>query len=136
MKIERAIIGTAGRHRWVAVLVVLALVLRGLVPAGYMVGTAGGADNDGPLTIVLCSEHGVQPGSIVPEGLPDGGDERGGAPCPFALTAHGAPPLPAFASDWPFTVLMGRTVIPTPRLLLARVPTGPAVGSRAPPALS
>ncbi|MDX2259228.1 MAG: DUF2946 family protein [Hyphomicrobiaceae bacterium] len=116
--------------------VLVALCLRALVPAGYMPGTATAADGSKALTLVICTADGVRSVTIdVPDAPADGEHERQASDglCPFALAGPALPEPPVAAVRGPFLVLMGQRVIPTPRLLLARVPTGPALGSRAPP---
>ncbi|HEX4160832.1 MAG TPA: DUF2946 family protein [Rhizomicrobium sp.] len=71
-------------------LAVLAMVVRGLVPAGWM------PDMDGSGRVVICTGQGpMRPASGSHRGhtLPDRGDRI----CPFAAAAHQSPP-PAFAA--------------------------------------
>ncbi len=131
-------------HRQVAAIAVVALLLRAFVPTGYMFSVDVDTSGAEHLTVVICTGQGsktvsLDVGTSDGERQPSQGDSpdgSSGSSCPFSLSVHATPLLAGIASDWPFTVLMGRIVIPTPRLLLARVPVGPAVGSRAPPTLS
>lgn len=84
------------RHRAVAVwLVALALLMRVLVPTGYMLGMSAGS-----ITVELCSGHGAMP-MPMPMPMPGmahhGGDrsDHGKAEQPCAFSGLSAPSLAA-----------------------------------------
>ena len=114
----------------------LALLLRLLMPSGYMVDTAGGR-----LAITLCSGHAAMPMPVamaMPGGSGHEGHEvppRTDAPCAFAgLLAPGlaAVDLLPFAPVLAFAVGTARTVAhptPPPAHTLLRPPSrGPPAG--------
>lgn len=121
-------------------LLLLALVVRGLIPVGYMPDT--GALRDGRILITLCITSGNGT-STIPEMLADlladgtshPEDVLAGNDCPFSLLSHQAldvlvlPRLQALlvASFSALTRTFDNTVLP---VLGAR---GPPLGSRAPP---
>lgn len=123
------------RVRGVLWLAFLALLLRALVPAGYMPDAR--ALHDGRLEVTFCSAAGDL--STFKIALPpDGktGEHRGadtGAQCPFGLLAHVTPaPTPCVA---PLALAVGRIAPPAPArpALPAQPAHGPPLGSRAPP---
>lgn len=135
-------LGRAARARGVLWLALLALVLRALVPTGYMPDAR--ALHDGRLEVTFCSAAGdlstfslalasPQAGGDAPAGH-DGA--KTGAQCPFGLLAHVVPaPTPALT---PILLPAGRYVPPPPayRALPALAAHGPPLGSRAPPSLA
>ena len=79
----------------------MAMVVRGLVPAGYMLATA---DTPGDfVSIVICHGDGtdgtqalldLKNGKIVdPEELPGQTDDGKNQACPYAMSAHFTPPV-------------------------------------------
>lgn len=68
----------------------MTLLLKALVPAGYMVGTSGGA-----VTIEMCSGYGPMKMTIAMPGLahPDGKQDRRGKEMPCAFSGLAAPSL-------------------------------------------
>ena len=114
-------------HRWLAALALaMALMLRVLVPAGFMPG------GDGSLTMKICAE----PGTTITLALPlKGGDHRGDparadAPCGFAAMGQAllgsADPL-VLAALAAFILALGLAPVALPRV--------PAWPHRSPPAL-
>ena len=116
----------ARRHLHLLIALLLPLmVVRGLLPAGYMPVAEGGE-----LRMVLCSD-----GLVLPSGGQDTGDHApgSGGDCLFAHAAASAPP-PAIVSLNPFGFAEGTTVHTpgaqqSPGLILR------AQSSRGPPAL-
>jgi hypothetical protein len=108
------------RH-WPALLaVLLALLLRGGVPEGYMIGT----DQSGSVTIQLCSGRTM----VMP--MPMGhGDHHGQPremPCPFGVL--GAPAMPSAPP-----VVVGASLVIAPTLLAAALPAFLQPQAAAPP---
>jgi hypothetical protein len=118
------------------VLAFVAIAVRALVPGGYMLGPS---DDGRTLAIVLCSGHeafiDLRTGQLVDAAPPsrnqDNSDQRGDAPCVFAVSAEFATPTHALASPPTFTASQeAPTFLPmvTPRRGLAAPPpwaTGP-----------
>lgn len=120
----------SGLSRTLAALALLAMVVRALIPAGYMVAPAGQGRS---VAVTLCSAHGAQTlfldldtGDFAPKksGVPSktaGGD----APCVFAMaSALAEPGTPAAL---PAALPTGPTFVPT------SVWTSPGRGLAAPP---
>lgn len=120
------------RLRLFAFVLLPALFLRALVPAGYMPGEGGGFG----VTMQLCVAHGLQTVVVYPDGSigADGAGPQFSHACPYALGAL-AGPLPVVAG-----VALAR--ISSPRSAAApvqAVPASPcprAQSPRAPPALA
>lgn len=119
-------------------LVLFLVLLRALVPPGYMPDLA--AAQDGVITLVICSPDGLRTVSLDENGNPV---EPGEAPeehqrqqhCPFASV--GSIDLPPLAKEPTPIVFTMRAALWSPQegLGAERPVVGP-VGSRAPPALS
>ena len=126
----------AGRRRgnWLAAIVLPALVLRGLIPVGFMPGHSG---------LELCW-GGITSSGVTLDGHPGPfhGDHRDGsgkpsqpsehgAVCTFAASAAGLAPPSAHASVAPMWVsselpgLRASAVLFTPTVLRAQSPRGP-----------
>lgn len=118
-----------------------AVALRGLIPAGFMVGEAGG-----PI-ITICTAQGVVAARIDPEtgafiklGAPgeaphEPAQDQSDRVCAFAAIAHAAPaPLDVNVAAPPFAALPA----PAPLREPAARPftTGPPLPARGPPALT
>ena len=127
------------RVRGVLWLAFLALLLRALVPAGYMPDAR--ALHDGRIEVTFCSAAGDLSTfkiALSQDGKPgDGtGEHRSaetGAQCPFGLLAHVTPaPTPYVA---PLALAVSRIAPPAPArpALPAQPAQGPPLGSRAPP---
>lgn len=130
------------RVRGVLWLAFLALLLRAVVPAGYMPDTR--ALHDGRLEVTFCSAA----GDISTLRLALSPDDKGGAgsgahsnadtgaQCPFGLLAHVAPAPASHTS--PLALSSGRAAppAPAPLALPAQPAQGPPLGSRAPPRLA
>jgi hypothetical protein len=113
-----------GTQRWMALLaVMLALLLRGAIPVGYMIG----ADASGALTIELCSgrtmampmRHGDQP------------DRPREMPCPYGVLGAPAMPSPPPVVAQPRVALQPMADAPRAPALLrpqAAAPPPPATG--------
>ena len=82
--------GYTGLAQVLAVLAFIAIAVRAVVPAGYMVGSDGQSQQ---VTIYLCSGHeavlDLSKGQTPQR--QDGSDQS--APCVFAAAAHFAPPV-------------------------------------------
>ncbi len=115
-----------------------AVLLRGLIPAGYMPDP--GALKLGQLELTLCTASGERVafslplGSLATSGAPDGHGVASDPDCPFGLLSQLTPALLALAFWWPWRPTQHRTRRRTwaaapPSLRL----TGPALGPRAPP---
>ncbi|MFE0841869.1 DUF2946 family protein [Achromobacter insolitus] len=129
-------LGSAARARGVLWLALLALVLRALVPTGYMPDTR--ALHDGRLEVTFCSAAGDVSALTLPLSSEDKSKTAHdtadvGALCPFGLLAHVAPaPAPALT---PLLLAAGLPALPAPagNAPAARTASGPPLGSRAPP---
>ncbi|MEB6660308.1 DUF2946 family protein [Achromobacter ruhlandii] len=139
----------AVRVRGVLWLAFLALLLRAVVPAGYMPDTR--ALHDGRIEVTFCSAAGDLSTlrlALAPAGKGDAGAGKGdagagahsnadtGAQCPFGLLAH---VTPASASPTtPLALASGRPApaASAPLALPVQPAQGPPLGSRAPPRLA
>lgn len=131
----------SGRHRFavrrhapgVSYLLLLALLLRSLVPLGTM--PDAGALRAGRIPLVLCSGAGV---TLAPAAIGAPGDEEqapaGGADCAFSLLSHQALAvvMPAAALTLPLVFLSVSAPCPEAPALPVGA-QGPPLGSRAPP---
>lgn len=132
----------AVRVRGVLWLAFLALLLRALVPAGYMPDTR--ALHDGRIEVTFCSAAGDLSTlrlALSPDGKGNAGagthsNADTGAQCPFGLLAH-VTPAPA-SHTTPLALASGRPApaAPTPLALPVQPAQGPPLGSRAPPRLA
>lgn len=122
--------------RLVSVAALLAITLRALVPAGYMLANADARDHG--VTVALCTEQGGGVSSPDPaggktsHGKPSDGDRSPDAPCTFAVLAHLAPA----PNDVAFPVASGRETEASFLPLAQRPalsPTGPPLPARGPP---
>ncbi|WP_287813108.1 DUF2946 family protein [Achromobacter sp.] len=129
---------TAGapRVRGVLWLAFLALLLRALVPTGYMPDAR--ALHDGRLEVTFCSAAGdltTVKIALSSDGKSGGGHSSAdtGAQCPFGLLAH-VTPAPA-AQTAPLAPAVSRAAPFPPAHVAAPVQPaqGPPLGSRAPP---
>ena len=126
---------TATRGRLVLWLALMALLLRALVPAGYMPDTR--ALDAGRFEVTFCTAAGAPAAlsaalSTLKDGKP-AHDAQTGAQCPFGLLAH-LTPAPAFSLN-PLSLPADTTPTAQPAQppLPATVAHGPPLGSRAPP---
>lgn len=84
------------------ILVVLALALRSLLPAGYMLqGLAAGG---GAVTIVICTDHGASKIRLDADGRPVPAESSAKESCPFSLASSGWSPAPLVAQPMRTTV--------------------------------
>lgn len=130
---------TAGapRVRGVLWLAFLAILLRALVPTGYMPDAH--ALHDGRLEVTFCSAAGdlsTLKIALSPDGKRGGAGHSSadtGAQCPFGLLAH-VTPAPA-AQTAPLALAVSRAApFPPARVAVPVQPAqGPPLGSRAPP---
>lgn len=131
------------RVRGVLWLAFLALLLRALVPAGYMPDAR--ALHDGRIEVTFCSAAGDLSTfkiALSPDGKPDAGpgEHRSadtGAQCPFGLLAHVTPAPTPYAA--PLALAVSRRAsppAPVHQALPAQPAQGPPLGSRAPPRLA
>lgn len=122
--------------RQAACFALLALVVRAVVPAGYMPAVPAQAAS-GTLWLSLCGADGRLLRAVAVASLDD--TEMPGSPaaeeCPFGLLAAAAGgPLPAALQPLPWPPALAPTATPASRLpTTLRIP-GPPLGSRAPPA--
>ncbi|HEY4319370.1 MAG TPA: DUF2946 family protein [Herbaspirillum sp.] len=126
------------RHYFTLCVMLLALSLRSLVPAGYM--PDAGALRDGRLEMAFCTSDGMK--SIVVGAHHEGAPASGDAPhhssqsndCPFSvLSALPAMPSMALALVGMPLLLSPAQAAPRPAPLPAVLSQGPPLGSRAPP---
>ncbi|WP_336234923.1 DUF2946 family protein [Achromobacter dolens] len=125
------------RVRGVLWLAFLALLLRALVPTGYMPDAR--ALHDGRLEVTFCSAAGdlsTLKIALSPDGKHGGAGNSGadtGAQCPFGLLAH-VTPAPA-AQTTPLALAISRAAPFPPASVATPVQPaqGPPLGSRAPP---
>ena len=78
----------------------VAIIMRGLIPAGYMIAAPG--QTDGLISIEICHGGSGETGTLLldprtgdlvdPDDLSDTPEESDGQACPFALSAHFAIP--------------------------------------------
>ena len=127
---------TNGATRWwITHLLLIGLLLRSLVPAGYMPDFS--TTSDGGLKIVICTAIGVTALTVDDGGkpVPDQGRKHQDQPCAFAGIA--AAPLPAMAPLETGTAAYER-VAWAPRAGADLPPSraGPPLGSRGPPIFS
>jgi hypothetical protein len=132
--------GLNGLSRSLAVLALLAVLVRAMIPAGYMVGPS--RTGDGTTVIMLCTEQGyvasrvdlatgtVLTGAETPSGKPDAPAKSPGdhAPCVFAAAATLASPEAAVAIQLPVqveTATWANTAVVTPGRGLAAPPPWP-----------
>lgn len=110
-------------------LLAVAVLLRALVPAGYMVA----GDGFGGLVVTICHGAGIAPSQMtVPSGDSRDGDGDGGSGvCVFAASTSGAP-LPDFPrgmpaqGHWlPCVAPDGETLPHVPAILRAQSPRAP-----------
>ena len=124
------------RHRIAFAVIAIALAMKALVPAGFMVETRGHV-----LTIAICADassgHGVSKQIIIP-GKPANGQSaqgKSGEACPFSTLAiaglSGADPA-LLAAALAFILLLGFLPVAAPRLVWSRRIRPPL---RAPPVL-
>ena len=132
---KRGTIANLRRVRaWLGHALALAVVLRALIPAGFM--PVFGDQDGGGLKIVICTAHGTK---LVPadhDRRADNGavEKHTSEPCAFVPMAAFTPPdvivAPAPSGyDEPLLTLHAAIALPPAR-------AGPANGSRAPPALT
>lgn len=125
MRVPRPVL----RHRrLVALLLLPGLLLRALVPVGFMPGSGTGVG----IVLELCTAHGLQRFVVQPDGdtAPAAPASHADNPCAFALTAVAAPPpaagsggagaMPTAAPPTAF-----RSVAAAPPPVRARSPRGP-----------
>ncbi|MCH4893192.1 hypothetical protein GO308_08745 [Sphingomonas sp. SFZ2018-12] len=118
-------------HPWIAAsLIAMALLVRALVPGGYMIATTGGT-----ITVQVCAETGMTPEQItiaLPGGGHDGtdgdGDARAKMPCAFAGLA-----MPMLAGADPIQLAIALVAILALGLAARQVPTLRTVARLRPP---
>lgn len=104
----------AGFTQVFAVLAFVAIAMRALIPAGYMVSSA---DDGRFVSIVLCSGHqavlDLDSGHLVDQGQTPGDEGRSGKnadlPCVFAAAAHLSTPEASLAAPAPLPAYAERT---------------------------
>jgi len=124
------------RAGWLGHVLLAALLLRALVPHGYMPDLSASAD--GVIKFVICSAAGAKVVTLNPDGTTS--EDKGtpghmGEPCAFAASSH--LPLPEIASveiaPPEFVALAGPALAHD---ILPPARAGPPLGSRGPPLLS
>ena len=132
---------TAERGRYAGRLLVqltlFLVLLRALIPPGYMPDLA--AAQDGVITLVICSPDGLRTVSLDENGKPvepgESPDEHQRQHCPFASV--GSIDLPPLAKEpMPIVFTMHAALWSPQEGLGAERPVVGPVGSRAPPTLS
>lgn len=129
-------LGVSAR-RWISGVLLLTLAMRVLIPAGYMPDFAALAR--GTLKVVVCSANGPRELAIDLTGQPahdkSAPAKHSGEPCAFAGLAAATPPPDVILA--PIAFLAAPTAhAAAPASILPPARAGPALGSRAPPALS
>lgn len=118
-------------------LLLLSLIARGAIPAGYM--PDADALKQGRIEISLCvAGHATTVPMWLEADTPKTdlpGNDAAADPCPYWLHAHQQAALPATATvpALPAPRALPLPVSPTFLALAAHGPTGPPLGSRAPP---
>ncbi|MGH6888143.1 MAG: DUF2946 family protein [Rhizomicrobium sp.] len=114
---------TSAPRAFAVSLALFAMLLRGLLPAGWMPAPNGSGE------IVICTGHGTIHTAPRQDGhtLPD----RGNRICPFAAVAHQAPPLAFATLDAPSAIALrlvpdaSRRSVAVRRLLIRHSPRAP-----------
>ncbi len=120
------------RRTWVARVLLLALVLRALIPAGFMPDL--GAMADGSFKVVICSAAGTKLVTLDAEGnpLPDTATQHDGEACAFSGMATYA--LTPVVADMAVVYdASADHAAKRPVVVLPPARAGPVLGSRAPP---
>lgn len=119
---------------WATQALLVAFILRALIPAGYMPDLA--AARAGTFQIVICAAGGEHLIAVDADGneVPDHSAAFAGEPCAFAglaaMALHNLETLPATRVEYGDTALWPQLAVTMPP---ARA--GPQLGSRAPPTL-
>lgn len=119
-------------RRWVAWTLLVCMMLRALVPAGYMPDFAAAAQ--GTFKVVICTSEGIRTVTVALSSEPQHKQDSGKSHdlCPFgAAPATGTLPAPAVAAV-PAILASLEAPIPAHDVILVWK-SGPALGSRAPP---
>ncbi|MGE8658085.1 MAG: DUF2946 family protein [Achromobacter sp.] len=127
------------RARGVLWLAFLALLLRAVVPSGYMPDAR--ALHDGRVEVTFCSAAGdlstlrlaLSPGGKGDAGSGAHTNADTGAQCPFGLLAHVTPAPASHATPLALTGDRPAPTAPAPQALPVQPAQGPPLGSRAPP---
>lgn len=112
-------------------LLLLALVGRGLIPTGFMLGHA--PFNQGAIELTFCAPGGSFSKILLDSGHSD--SDQANAECPFSVLVHQALDIPNAGNTSPLPVAAFSRPLP-PSLYQSRpaLPAlGPPLGSRAPP---
>lgn len=133
---HRDIIGI-GLTRGVLLVLVLALMMRGMIPSGYMPNTNAAYDSRAVITLCTGSNMLTIPLTELLGNAPHSQDALTGADCPFSLFSHEALNLPPLSAA-PMRVIAASSIL-IPAISNTALPTsgsrGPPLGSRAPPLL-
>jgi hypothetical protein len=114
--------GDGGLRRWAVGLALLALLMQGLTPPGFMVAREGGR-----ATIAICTGHGAAYSIVDLTGHPaKQAPSKPDAPCAFA--GHGVVAAPPIAA-----LLASPIALPSAPPALARFDLAPGRGLAAPP---
>jgi hypothetical protein len=116
-------------HAALAALAFIALVVLVLVPPGYMVG---GADQSGPVRIVICTGHGPVEAAVDLGKTPPTKNGKASTPCSISAHASAAPISvpPSIAAAWPLETAL--ITFPGSRSFIGRGLAAPPP-ARAPP---
>lgn len=120
------------RH-WAARLLVVCLLLRALIPLGFMPDFSAAAN--GTFKVVICSATGAKTVTLGPDGNPVHNPAKSNAhdACPFGAAPLAAAPPSFGAVAQPVEFASAQTVRPYNDVIEVWR-AGPALGSRAPPA--
>lgn len=124
------------RARGVLCLLWLALVVRSVIPIGYMPDTS--ALRDGRIVITFCTAQGTVPAtfaSLFGDNNPHPTDILSGNDCPFCSLSHEALNLPVLSAlrALPVAIFSVRAFTFNNTALPVLGARGPPLGSRAPP---
>lgn len=122
-------------RQWVVHVLLLALMLRVIVPAGYMPDFS--AASDGMFKVVICTANGMQTVSLDEDGQPVPDQSTGHVDQPCAFSGLAAVALPTAETFEPISLTFEAAVLARhsePELPVSV--RGPPLGSRAPPSFS
>lgn len=135
MSIRGDDIDTGILRRWVAHLLLIAFIVRALVPAGYMPDFSAAAK--GVFKVVVCSAMGAKSISFDADGKPVPNQQADHPDQPCAFTGMASLALPS-SDATPVVMRALQRSISIPHLAVQLPPSraGPPLGSRGPPQIS
>lgn len=135
MRASRTGLTAGGVRSWLSRAVLCCLILRALIPTGYMPDF--GATPAGAFKVVICSAAGTKTIALDRDGnpLPDRNDGHHGEPCAFGALAQAMSTAPdaAVAASPAYRIVAAADGTDAQ---LPPVRAGPVLGSRGPPRLS